>query len=400
MRILQVNNKVPYPTKDGGAIACMNLIKGFSHLGHELTVLSMNTRKHHIALNEIPDEVKELADFRLVDVPAPVNAFGALFNLLFSTKPYNAVRFIDSRFSAELARILEEKEFDVVQLEGLYVCPYIPLIRKKSKALIAYRSHNIEFEIWQRTASLSKGLTKYYLKNLYRRIRRFETRLLNTYDVLVPITSRDEGILNELGNVKPSHVSQTGIDSSVLIPNARHLEYPSIFHIGSLEWAPNQEGLVWFIDNCWTSIHNHYPELKFYVAGRNAPEWLIKKLEQPNVVFAGEVEDAYEFMNSKAVMVVPLFSGSGMRIKIIEGMALGKTIVSTPIGAEGIDVTDGKHLKIAKTSTEFITAISELAGDREKFMELGRNAVSFIHENFDNLAAAGKLIDFYKQYTR
>jgi glycosyltransferase involved in cell wall biosynthesis len=241
---------------------------------------------------------------------------------------------------------------------------------------------------------------KYYLKNLSRRIRRLETRLLNTYDVLVPITSRDEGILNELGNVKPSHVSQTGIDSSVLIPNARHLEYPSIFHIGSLEWAPNQEGLVWFIDNCWTSIHNKYPELKFYVAGRNAPEWLIKKLEQPNVVFAGEVEDAYEFMNSKAVMVVPLFSGSGMRIKIIEGMALGKTIVSTPIGAEGIDVTDGKHLKIAKTSTEFITAISELAGDREKFMEIGRNAVSFIHENFDNLAAAGKLIDFYKQYTR
>jgi len=400
MRILQVNNKVPYPTKDGGAIACMNLIKGFSHLGHELTVLSMNTRKHQIALKEIPDEIKELADFRLVDVPARINAVDALFNLLFSTKPYNAVRFIDRSFSEELARILDEKEFDVIQLEGLYVCPYIPVIRERSKALIAYRSHNIEFEIWQRTASLSKGLLKYYLKNLSRRIRRFEIGLLNSYDVLVPITSRDEGILNELGNVKPSHVSQTGIDSTALIPNARHLEYPSIFHIGSLEWAPNQEGLVWFIENCWTSLHKKYPELKFYVAGRNAPEWLKQKFEQPNIVFIGEVEDAYEFMNSKAVMIVPLFSGSGMRIKIIEGMALGKTIVSTPIGAEGIDVTDGKHLKIGQTSTEFVEAISELSGDREKFMEIGRNAVSFIHENFDNLAAAGKLIDFYKQYIR
>jgi len=400
MRILQVNNKVPYPTKDGGAIACMNLIKGFSHLGHELTVLSMNTRKHQIALKEIPDEIKELADFRLVDVPARINAVDALFNLLFSTKPYNAVRFIDRSFSEELARILDEKEFDVIQLEGLYVCPYIPVIRERSKALIAYRSHNIEFEIWQRTASLSKGLLKYYLKNLSRRIRRFEIGLLNSYDVLVPITSRDEGILNELGNVKPSHVSQTGIDSTALIPNARHLEYPSIFHIGSLEWAPNQEGLVWFIENCWTSLHKKYPELKFYVAGRNAPEWLKQKFEKPNIVFIGEVEDAYEFMNSKAVMIVPLFSGSGMRIKIIEGMALGKTIVSTPIGAEGIDVTDGKHLKIAQTSTEFVEAISELSGDREKFMGIGRNAVSFIHENFDNLAAAGKLIDFYKQYIR
>ena len=398
MRILQVNNKVPYPTKDGGAIACMNLIKGFSHLGHEVTVLSMNTRKHHISINEIPLQIRELADFKLIGVPAEINAISALINLLFSNKPYNAVRFIDRKFSEALENLLEEKTFDVIQLEGLYVCPYIPLIRKKSEALIVYRSHNIEFEIWQRTAALSKGLMKYYLKNLSKRIRKFETGLLNKYDVLVPITTRDEGILNELGNTKPSHVSQTGIDSSALIPNAKNLEYPSVFHIGSLEWSPNQEGLLWFVENCWTTINKKYPELKFYVAGRNAPDWLRKKLEKPGVVFLGEVEDAYEFMNSKAVMIVPLFSGSGMRIKIIEGMALGKSIVSTSIGVEGIDIVNGKHLLVANTSSEFIDSITELVENRKKYDELGENAIGFIHENFDNLAAADKLIDFYKQY--
>lgn len=400
MKILQVNNKVPYPTKDGGAIACMNMIKGFSHLGHDVTVLAMNTQKHHVTPEEIPDNIKELADFRLVDVPASIRPVSALVNLLFSGKPYNAVRFIDRNFATALEHLLDEKEFDIVQLEGLYVCPYIPLIRGKTKALIAYRSHNIEFEIWQRTAALSKGWKKQYLKNLSRRIRRFETGMLNTYDVLVPITSRDEAMLNELGNRKPALVSQTGIDSSVLIPNARDLEYPSVFHIGSLEWSPNQEGLLWFIDHCWPDIHKKHPELKFYIAGRNAPEWLSQKFEGRNIEFLGEVEDAYAFMNSKAVMIVPLFSGSGMRIKIIEGMALGKSIVSTPIGAEGIGVVKGKHLLIAETSREFIDAVSELVDSRKKFEEIGGNAIEFIHENFDNLAAADKLVDFYKQYIR
>ena len=398
MRILQVNNKVPYPTKDGGAIACMNLIKGFSHLGHEVTVLSMNTLKHHVSQEEIPDQIADLADFRMVEVPARINAFHAFLNLCFSSKPYNAVRFVSKDFMAALDDLLEEKEFDVVQLEGLYVCPYIPLIRKKTKALVVYRAHNVEFEIWERTAKLAKGLKRLYLKNLSKRIKKLETSILNEYDVLVPITKRDERILNGLGNIRPTRVSQTGIDSSALIPSVKNLEYPSVFHIGSMEWAPNQEALLWFLESCWPRIHENYPTLKFYVAGRNAPDWLIQKLDRPNVVFKGEVDDAYDFMNSKAIMVVPLFSGSGMRIKIIEGLALGKSIVSTSIGAEGIDIENRKHLLIANTSDEFIQAVSELVENRNLHDELGRNAIDFIHENFDNLAAAGKLVDFYKTF--
>lgn len=396
MKILQVTNKVPYPTKDGGAIACMNLTKGFAHLGHEVSVLSMNTAKHHVSIDEIPLSIRDLAQFHFVEVPARISAFAAFSNLLFSKKPYNAVRFINPNFSKELARLLKENKFDIVQLEGLYLCPYIPIVRKYSKATIVYRSHNIEHEIWERTITLAKGIKKIYLTNLSARIKRFEIDLLNSYDLLVPITERDGNILNSLGNCKPQHVSQTGIDSSVLVPNAKNLEYPSVFHIGSMEWAPNQEGLIWFLENCWSHIHKKHPELKFYVAGRNAPAWLIDKLKAPNVIFVGEVADAYEFMNSKSVMIVPLFSGSGMRIKIIEGMALGKSIVSTPVGAEGIDINPDKNIVIASEAETFSEAISKLVENREFFDTIGKNAVDFINEKFDNLAAASKLIEFYK----
>jgi glycosyltransferase involved in cell wall biosynthesis len=400
MKILQVTNKVPYPAIDGGAIACMNLARGFSLLGHKVTVLAMNTIKHHVTLSEIPDSVKELAKFKLVNVPARISKVSALLNLLFSNKPYNATRFISKTFASELQIILLENDFDVIQLEGLYVCPYIPLIRKNTNAKIVYRAHNIEHEIWSRTAVMAHGLEKWYLKNLSKRIKSFEVHTINKYDLLVPITRRDGDLLDKLGNTKPVHVSQTGIDSSVLIPNSKNLKHPTLFHIGSLEWSPNQEGLIWFFNNCWDLVREKYPDLQFFVAGRNAPLWFQKMLNLPNVIFMGEVEDAYEFINSKSIMVVPLFSGSGMRIKIIEGMALGKPIVTTAVGTEGISTTSGVNIVVVDNAAGFVQAISDLIENREYFDDISKNAIEYIHENFDNLSSAGSLIEFYKKHIR
>ncbi|HZL11354.1 MAG TPA: glycosyltransferase family 4 protein [Prolixibacteraceae bacterium] len=396
MRILQLMNKVPWPANDGGAIACLSMTKGFSMLGHEVTVLSMNTSKHHIRKKDMPSQIRSKADFHLVEVPAAINWIEATLNLLFSKLPYNAQRFISDDFSFDLIKLLTEKTFDVIQLEGLYLCPYIPVIRKYSGALIAYRAHNIEYEIWERTATLSHGLRSTYLRNLSKRIKRFEISYLNSYDLLVPITDRDGKILDSLGNIKPRHTSQTGIDFSALVPTAKKLEFPSLFHIGALDWSPNQEGLIWFFDRCWPKIHSENPELKFYLAGRNAPEWFERHIKRAGVEYLGEIDDAYDFMNSKAVMVVPLFSGSGMRIKIIEGMALGKPIVTTDIGTEGIPTVDGNNILIANDATQFTEAISRLIKNRDLADQIGKNAIGFIQEKFDNLTQAGALIEFYK----
>ena len=297
-----------------------------------------------------------------------------------------------------LVKLLTEKRFDIIQLEGLYLCPYIPVIRKYSDAKIAYRAHNIEYEIWERTAKLSEGLRSKYLRNLSKRIKRFEISHLNSYDLLVPITDRDGQILDALGNTKPRHTSQTGIDFASLVPTAKKLEFPSLFHIGALDWAPNQEGLIWFFDHCWPKIHNENPELKFYLAGRNAPEWFERRIKHAGVEYLGEIHDAYDFMNSKAVMVVPLFSGSGMRIKIIEGMALGKPIVTTDIGTEGIPTENGNNILIANDTDQFVKAITQLINSRELSDQIGKNAIGFIQEKFDNLSQAGTLIEFYKQH--
>lgn len=396
MRILQLTNKPPWPARDGGSIAMWNLTKGFAGLGHRVTVLSMNTLKHHTQPDAIPEQVRQIADFRFVDVPAAVSPVKALLNLLFSNEPYNAVRFISPHYAHALEEALQETHFDIVQLEGVYLAPYLPIIRKHSEAKTVLRAHNIESEIWERMASLSSGVKKWYLLNLARRIRRFELKWLNAYDLLVPITGRDGEWFSRAGNQKPMEISPTGIDLDQYLPSPEKPAFPSLFHIGSLDWPPNQEGLMWFFDHIWSSIAEKYPGLRFYIAGRNAPEGLVSKFRRPNVVFLGEVEDAQSFIQSKAIMVVPLFSGSGMRIKIIEGMALGKAIVSTTIGAEGLPVTSGLNILLADKPEEFIRCMEELIEDPVFCDQLGFEAKKFIRDYFDNKVIAGRLARFYQ----
>jgi len=398
MRILQLTNKVPWPPTDGGAIATLTMSKGFFLSGNQVTILAMKTEKHPTVLDDIPEHLASQIEFKLVDVPARINFIAALANLLFSDQPYTATRFMSENYSRELIRLLTEREFDLIQLEGLYLCPYIPLIRKYSKALIAYRAHNVEHEIWERSRKLAGGLPRFYLSVLAKRLKRFECSWLNTYDVLVSITERDGKLLDALGNSKPRITTQVGIDLSTMVPTAKELEFPSLFHIGSLEWGPNQEGIVWFLEKCWPIIRQKYPDLKFYVAGRNSPNWLTSKLLASKVEFLGEVDDAYRFMNSKAIMVVPLRSGSGMRVKIVEGMALGKAIVSTKIGMEGIAAKDRDHILIAEQPEEFVASITELLENKDLYEKICKNAVRFIHEKFDNLGIVSSLIDFYKKH--
>jgi len=244
---------------------------------------------------------------------------------------------------------------------------------------------------------MAKGPKKQYLDLLSKRLKKFETGFLNSYDLLVPITLRDAALLIRLGNTKPVHVSQTGIETSSLTPDFSQTEHPTIFHIGALDWAPNQEGILWFLQNCWGYLLVKYHDLKFYIAGRNAPEWFTRKIQGKNVVFLGEIENAHQFINSKSIMIVPLFSGSGMRIKIIEGLALGKAIVSTTIGTEGINTTNRENIMVADSKEDFIGAISELIENKPLFEKIGLNANRYIHENFDNTVIAKRLVDFYKK---
>lgn len=395
MRILILANKVPYPPKDGGSIATLTLARHFAYLDHQVDVLAMNTSKHYFRLDLLPLELSRSIRFIGVDTPALISPFAALKNLFFSKKAYIAERFYTEKFRNKLEEVLDETEYDIIQLEGSYMGMYMPSIRAHSSAKVAMRAHNLEYEIWERTAENSFGLKKFYFSNLAKRIKRLEVLQLNSFNAVIPITHRDADSLMSLGCKTKIHVTPTGIDDTSSA-DFSNLEFPSAFHIGALDWPPNQEGLLWFFDKIWPLVLKKHPNLKFYLAGRNAPA-RIKNMKVKNMVFVGEVDNAIDFMNSKAIGIVPLLSGSGMRIKIVEGMALGKAMVTTKLGAEGNPAKDGHDLMIADEPEEFANKIIKLLEDRDAFDKMGQNALHFVKDVFDNKRIAQSLLEFYKE---
>ncbi|NOQ26574.1 MAG: glycosyltransferase, partial [Bacteroidales bacterium] len=335
-----------------------------------------------------------------IEVNTQISYIKLLLNFLFSNKPHVSQRFISKKFKNKLENILNEKSFDFVQIEGLYVLQYINTIRKNFKGKILYRSHNIEFLIWKRNyEKTSSILKKVYFKSLFNRLQKLEKKLINTYDYLIPISQTDANIYKELGNNKPVLTSPFGIDFKKVkeqsVDNNISL-VQNINYIGALDWIPNQEGLLWFIDNCFPKIIKSFPHITLNIAGRNAPRWLQKKLEHKNIIFLGEVKNAYEFIQTPGSMIVPLFSGSGMRVKIIEGMALKKTIVATNIATEGIHCIHNENIILANNVNDFANSIITLLIKPELQIDIGENAHDFVKEHFDFEKIGSDILNFIK----
>jgi glycosyltransferase involved in cell wall biosynthesis len=393
MKVLILSTKMPWPARDGGAIATLNMALGLARKEIKVTLLAMNTGKHYFPETELPGDLKEKITIRSVNVDTRIRPIRLLLNFLFSRYPYNARRFISKAFTAALLDCLAADDFDIVQLEGPYLSHYIPSIR--GRAMIALRAHNQEHRIW-RLMSEQEGnpLKRFYQKNLARRITVLEKKLLSQIDMLVPISKEDSMGFDRLGHSLPVTVIPTGIDI-YHYPLNEYEERLLLFFIGALDWAPNQEGLEWFFRDIWPAIRKKWPGLTLHLAGRNPDHYFKGKNPPGNVKLEGEVEDAIEFFHRHTVMLVPLLTGSGIRIKILEAMAMGKAVISTSIGAAGLEARNGEHLFLADTPVEFLNILETLQARPGLIKHTGLKARQFVRENFDILALSEKLISFY-----
>jgi len=285
--------------------------------------------------------------------------------------------------------------YDIVQIETLFMSPYLDTIRELSKAKIVLRAHNIEHLVWKRVASITKNpLKKAYLNHLSATLEDYEKNILNQYDGIVPISPVDAPFFME-HTKKPVLALPTGIHPEKLKLKPGGEPEHALYHIGAMNWMPNEEGIRWFMDQVWPVVHQRLPELKIHLAGREMPPWL-QQLQLDNVLIEGEVDDAYEFIQSKSILIAPLFSGSGIRIKIIEGMAMGKAVISTSIGAEGINYTHGKNILIADTAHDFADAIYTLFTDPKKTRKLGMAAQELILQEHNTPKIIRQLVNFYQ----
>ena len=394
MKILQICHKPPLPALDGGCKAMHALTEGLLANAISVKILTITTQKHPYQPELFPTAYIEQTNIEHAFIDTAIKKKNALANL-FSGKSYNISRFYNKNFEELITATLQKEKFDIILLESLYTTPYIAAIRKSSNAKLIYRSHNIEFEIWQRTSNQeNNAIKKKYLHFLAKRLKKYEQSILNLVDGIAAITKKDEEQLIALGCKKPITTIPFGINlhdyQLKKIPEEKKL-----FHIGSMDWMPNQEAIKWFLNEVWSAIIAKEPTATFHLAGKNMPDEIIKlTATMHGVINEGDLKNANDFINNNNIMIVPLFSGSGMRIKIIEAMAMGKLVIGTSVAFEGIAVQHNKNGIIANTANEFKEAILMCLQHPEVVTSIGQKARKTIEEQYNNTIIVKQLINF------
>lgn len=389
MKILQICNKPPFPPVEGGPMAMAAITNGLLNAQHNVSLLVVDSEKMKSDFSKISNEVLEKTNFKSVFINLKINPFDAL-KCFFTGKSLHAIRYMKKGFLDAITAKLDDESFDVIFFDSIFSAVFIDEIRELTKAKIVIRAHNVEHKIWERIAQNTKNpFKKFYLNHIYKSLKNFEMEICSKADAVFPISDVDTAWFQ---NKLPQKIVKTlpfGVDISKKVEISKHNK--TLFFIGSLNWSPNIEGLLWFLKEVWNNKKLNFPELKLVVAGRHMPDELFEFADN-RTEFVGEVPDSTDFMLQNGAMIVPLLSGSGIRIKIIEALMNSKVVISTKIGAEGINYTHGKDIIIADTPEEFCEAINNYYNSAENSLSISENARQLIENEHNNKIVIDDLI--------
>ncbi len=391
MKFLQICQKPPLPLTDGGCIAFHALTTGLMHAGHGVKVFTLFTDKHDFLPENMPEEYVQKTDIEGVYVDTNMNFVDVYCNFM-TRDPYNLSRFFSVDVDIRLTRLLQKEKYDCIILESIFTTSYLPTIRRNVNTKVILRSHNIEHQIWNKLAFGEKNFFKrIYLSYLSKKLYKAEIESWRSVDGIACISYDDLQFTRALSQ-KPSYLLPVAM--SVHEPVEMTGKELKAYHIGSMDWLPNLEAINSFIENTLPTVLNEFPNFEFHIAGRRMPPSLHDK-KIPGVVSWGEVDSAEAFARKFQIMIVPLQSGSGIRIKILEAFAMGMAVISTEQGIRGIDVDDRKEFYLAETSEEWVAAIQALQDPNER-KRIGNNAQQFMQASYSNSKIIQPLVQFIK----
>lgn len=373
MKIIQIAPRVPYPLTEGGSIGIFNITRQLRRNGAEILFTAVTPQKDA----DVPEELRRLcSDIFVARTDQRYGLSLGMRNVL-SGVPINVQKYHSRKILSEILAHFSKTSVDIIHVDHLHMAYYGLALGRVKGAPVVLREHNFELKIMQRFAETSQNpLYRAYAGYQVSKFKKYEPAICAKMDKCVMITDEDRRRLLELQNGIDTTVIPAGVDTNFFVPDSAPGGEGSVAYIGSLDWLPNVEGIKWFIRDVFPMIVKVRPDVKFYIYGKNPSRELFKLSDGKHVFVEGFVDDVRDVFRKARVMVVPLRAGSGMRIKILEAMAAGKSLVTTSIGSEGIKCEDGKNIMIADGEQMFAKKVTELLGDDRLRRTIGSNAAA------------------------
>jgi sugar transferase (PEP-CTERM/EpsH1 system associated) len=373
LKILWVKAGGLLPLDTGGKIRSYHMLGKLS-CRHDVTFFTFYAEH----ANDSHGELGRLFT-RVISYSLPVSrskSFGDLANYarhFFSGQPYQIVKYCQAKVAVALRELLKRETFDLIVCDFLVAAGIIPWNLPCPKVLF---THNVEALIWKRHFEVTRSpLWKAISWREWRTTARAERRYLNLADHVLTVSDADRDCFARLIERAKITVIPTGVDVNFFQPAAGEEQLNALVFTGSMDWMPNEDGVFYFVEKILPRIRNQVPDIALLVVGRRPSARLLElSRATAGMQVTGAVEDIRPYVLRGSVYIVPLRVGSGTRLKIFEAMAMGKAVVSTSIGAEGLPVRPGRDIMIADSPDEFALAVVGLLQDHARRGRLGRAA--------------------------
>ena len=393
MRILWLKSDLLLPLDKGGKLRTWHLMRHLARR-HEITYLAFREPDQPAAdvegMKEVAARVETIT--RREPAKGTLRFYVDAALHLVDPLPYAVGKYRSAEYRRRLEALLARERFDLIVCDFLFPAVNLP---KRLPCPAVMFTHNVESEIWRRHAETKTGVLGRLLYGAqYRRMLRYERRELARFDGILAVSDADRDTFTRLypGAIsQPVHVVPTGVDTDYFEPASSDPQSRAMVFTGSMDWLPNEDAMIYFCREVLPAIRAEIPDASLAIVGRT-PTPAVKKLaEEHGVTVTGRVDDVRPYMKEAAVYIVPLRIGGGTRLKIFEAMAMGKAVVSTTVGAEGLPVTDGEHVRLADEPAAFARAVVHLMRDLDERRRIEAAARALVVARYDWSAVAGEL---------
>jgi glycosyltransferase involved in cell wall biosynthesis len=405
LRILYIAPHQIWPTNTGSRLRDYQLAQQLALCS---SVTFMEMRQAAEEQHAVPDDsrIARIVTLNKSRTYSPTKIFRGLIGPI----PITVLNCWSSRAASQLADVLRSYQFDTVQVEGVLLIEYLPIIREAQGCpAVIVDWHNIESEMmWRYAKTTGNWLKRIAARRTAKLIERAEDLLLDNHVTHTVTSERERQKLLARRPGANIHVIPNGVDTSyytartiseVTRPRGQADSKPTILFVGSMDYHANVDAVSWFSRVSWPQIALNHPDMQFMIVGRN-PRPEVRALASDRIHVTGTVDDVRPFYAPAVAVVVPLRSGSGTRVKILEAMAAGVPVVSTRLGAEGLEVEDGAHLLLADSGQEITSAVNRVASSTELQVRLSQAGRALVCRVYDWTIIGEKLYGIHDRLSQ